>query len=63
MAVLLKSLRDESTDELVVEDIFMKEQVYQGPLMSDMPDIIFVPRPGYFSFEGTNSHQIKCSRI
>lgn len=47
LVVLLKSPRDESTGESVVE-VFMKEQIYRGPLMPRMPDIIFVPRPRLF---------------
>jgi len=51
IASLLKELRDPETGERVVEQVFFKEQIYRGPLMYRMPDVVFLPRPGYVSFE------------
>ena len=48
---MLRELRDPETGERVIEQVFVKEQVYRGPLMYRMPDIVFLPKPGYVSFE------------
>jgi len=51
IVTLLKGLRDPETGEHVIEQVFTKEQVYHGPLLYKMPDILFLPKPGYISFE------------
>jgi len=51
IAELLRELKDPETGERVIEQVFVKEQVYRGPLMYRMPDIVFLPKPGYVSFE------------
>jgi len=48
---LLKELSDPESGEAVIEEVFVKEQIYQGPLMYKMPDVIFLPKPGYVAFE------------
>jgi len=40
----LKGLVDEETGEKVVEEIFRKEEIYQGPHLKEAPDIIFFPK-------------------
>lgn len=47
----LRKLTDPETGECVVEEVFVKEQVYRGPLLDRMPDIVFIPKPGYVAFE------------
>ena len=40
----LKGLRDEETGQLVVREIYRKEELYSGPHLREAPDIVFLPR-------------------
>jgi predicted AlkP superfamily phosphohydrolase/phosphomutase len=40
----LKGLRDPQTNEAWMGEVFRREQVYDGPRVSDAPDIAFLPR-------------------
>ena len=40
----LQGLLDEETGEKVVEEIYRKEEIYQGPHLREAPDIIFFPK-------------------
>jgi predicted AlkP superfamily phosphohydrolase/phosphomutase len=40
----LKELIDEETGERVVEEIYRKEEIYQGSHLGEAPDIIFFPK-------------------
>ncbi len=47
----LQTLRDPETGELVVEQIFRREELYQGEHLEKAPDIVFLPRRlEYFGF-------------
>jgi predicted AlkP superfamily phosphohydrolase/phosphomutase len=47
----LQALRDPETGELVVEEIYRREDLYQGDHFDKAPDIIFLPRRlEYFGF-------------
>jgi predicted AlkP superfamily phosphohydrolase/phosphomutase len=47
----LQTLRDPETGELVVEEIFRREELYQGEHLEKAPDIVFLPRRlEYFGF-------------
>jgi predicted AlkP superfamily phosphohydrolase/phosphomutase len=39
----LKALKDPDTGETIVGNLFLKEEVYHGPLAGDGPDIIYLP--------------------
>lgn len=47
----LMELKDPETSIGIVERIYAKEEIYHGPYMERMPDMIIVGRPGY-SFSG-----------
>lgn len=48
---LLQSMRDPETDELLVDEIYTREQLFSGPNIERMPDIVFVPKGfRYLSF-------------
>jgi predicted AlkP superfamily phosphohydrolase/phosphomutase len=40
----LKALKDPANDEPWAGQVFRREQIYQGPRVSDAPDIAFLPR-------------------
>lgn len=40
----LKELVDEETGERVVEEIYLKEEIYSGPHVKEAPDIVFLPK-------------------
>ena len=42
----LKALRDPFTSAPLIQAVYRKEEVYRGPLMYLMPDLIVVPAPG-----------------
>lgn len=47
----LMDLRDPDTGEAVIEQVFPREEVYQGPYLDQAPDILFLPRNlEYFGF-------------
>lgn len=47
----LAELRDPDTGERVVEEVFRREEVYDGPFLDRAPDILFLPRNlEYFGF-------------
>ena len=43
----LRDLRDPENGNLVIEEIYRKEQLYYGPYLSDAPDLIFILKNGY----------------
>jgi len=47
----LKNICDPETGEKVVENVFSKEDIYSGPFMDRMPDLVIEPVSGY-SFTG-----------
>jgi predicted AlkP superfamily phosphohydrolase/phosphomutase len=50
MARLLE-LRDPHSGELVIESVYRREEVYQGPHLEEAADIVFIPtRMEYFGF-------------
>ncbi len=42
----LKSLRDLHTGKKIIQNVYRKEELYDGPLISQAPDIVFVPSDG-----------------
>ena len=40
----LKALKDPATGEPWADQVFRREQIYQGPRVSDAPDVAFLPR-------------------
>lgn len=47
----LAELRDPETGEAVVETIYRREEIYNGPQLTHAPDIVFIPkRLEYFGF-------------
>lgn len=47
----LYELKDPETGELVIEKVYKKEEVYSGPHIDTLPDLVFIPKPGYTTFE------------
>ncbi len=45
-------LRDPETGEHVIEKVYRKEEVYAGPHLDTAPDLVFLPKEGYMTFEG-----------
>lgn len=57
----LYQLTDPKTGEQVVEQVYRREDIYDGPYLDDAPDIVFIPRRlEYFGFGEYEfgSHQI-----
>jgi predicted AlkP superfamily phosphohydrolase/phosphomutase len=63
----LYRLKDSETGEYVVEKVYRKEEIYAGPYLDTLPDIIFVPKSGYMTFEeyefGANSVMTKADAV
>lgn len=51
IAAHLYRLKDPETGEFVIEKVYRKEEIYTGPHMNAFPDIVFIPKPGYMTFE------------
>jgi predicted AlkP superfamily phosphohydrolase/phosphomutase len=47
----LYGLKDPETGEFVIEKVCKKEEIYNGPHIDTLPDIVFIPKPGYTTFE------------
>jgi len=47
----LYRLKDSETGERVIEKVYKKEEIYAGPYLGMMPDIVFIPKPKYMTFE------------
>ncbi len=47
----LYGLKDPETGEFVIEKVCKKEEIYNGPHIDTLPDIVFIPKPGYMTFE------------
>jgi len=43
----LKAIRDPFTSAPVIQAVYRKEEIYHGPQMDQMPDLIVVPASGY----------------
>lgn len=48
----LRQLTDSETGEPVIQAVYKREEVYSGPYLDDAPDIVMLPKPGYFINEG-----------
>jgi len=47
----LYELKDPETGEFVIERVYKKEEIYTGSHVDTLPDIVFIPKPGYTTFE------------
>jgi len=47
----LYGLKDPETGQLVIEKVYKREEIYTGPYMDTLPDIVFIPKSGYMAFE------------
>jgi predicted AlkP superfamily phosphohydrolase/phosphomutase len=47
----LYRLKDHETGESIIEKVYTKEEIYSGPYLDTMPDIVFIPKSGYMTFE------------
>jgi len=47
----LRRLKDPETDEFVIEKVYKKEEIYNGPRIDILPDIVLIPKPGYMIFD------------
>jgi len=47
----LYRLKDSETGEHVIEKVYRKEEIYAGPYLDTLPDIVFIPKPKYMTFE------------
>jgi len=47
----LYGLKDPETGEFVIKKVYKKEEIYRGPHIDTLPDIVFIPKPGYTTFE------------
>jgi len=47
----LNILRDPDSKNLVIDKIYLKEEIYDGKYYDELPDIIFLPKKGYIGFE------------
>ncbi len=48
----LYKLKDPETGEHIVEKVYRKEEVYAGAHSRTAPDLVFLPKQGYMTFEG-----------
>jgi predicted AlkP superfamily phosphohydrolase/phosphomutase len=46
----LRDLRDPMLGEPIVDSIYVKEDIYQGPYLSTAPDVLAFEKPGYLFF-------------
>jgi predicted AlkP superfamily phosphohydrolase/phosphomutase len=49
----LEELRDPETGETVVHRVYRREELYDGPHVNDLPDLVVGFRPGYRTERGT----------
>ena len=47
----LYRVKDPETGEFVIEKVYKKEEIYNGPYLEMLPDIILVPKSGYMIFD------------
>ena len=47
----VREMRDPATGEKMVDEVFVREDLYEGPYVEQMPDVVFVPKGfRYLSF-------------
>lgn len=51
IATHLYRLKDPETGESVIDKVYKKEEIYTGPYIDALPDIVFIPKSGYMTFE------------
>ena len=47
----LYELKDPETGEFVIEKVYKKEEIFTGPHIDTLPDLVFIPKPRYTTFE------------
>ncbi len=47
----LYELKDPETGEFVIEKVYKKEEIFTGSCIDTLPDLVFIPKPGYTTFE------------
>lgn len=47
----LYELKDPETSEFVIEKVYKKEEIFNGPHIDMLPDLVFIPKHGYVTFE------------
>lgn len=61
----LLGLRDPNSGEQIVEQIYRREEIYQGPHVSEAPDLLFIPRDmkyiGYGLLQFSSNHWLAAS--
>jgi predicted AlkP superfamily phosphohydrolase/phosphomutase len=45
-------LRDPETGEHIIEKVYRREEIYEGHFVNTAPDLVFIPKQGYMTFEG-----------
>jgi predicted AlkP superfamily phosphohydrolase/phosphomutase len=52
----LLSLRDPDTGQLVLDEVFLREELYSGPYLEEAPDLIFTYRdPAYYTTDAVQT--------
>jgi predicted AlkP superfamily phosphohydrolase/phosphomutase len=47
----LKKMKDSDLKNYIIDKVYLKKDLYDGKYYEELPDIIFLPKEGYISFE------------
>jgi predicted AlkP superfamily phosphohydrolase/phosphomutase len=54
----LINVKDPMSGETFLESVKRKEEVFNGPLLNKIPDLILIPNKAFFLFPGTNEKEL-----
>ncbi len=58
MAEKLKNVRDPITGELFIHSIHRKEEIFTGPALNKIPDLIIIPNSGFYLISGISEKDL-----
>ena len=56
----LVNVKDPISGEAFIKAVYRKEEVFNGPALNKIPDLIIVPYPGFYLFSGTGEKELFC---
>lgn len=54
----LTNVKDPASGEPFIKAVYRREEIYNGPALNKIPDLIVVPYPGFYLFSGTGEKEL-----
>lgn len=56
----LNNIKDPTGGQPFIRSVFKKEEIFNGPCLEKIPDLIVVPNDGFYLFQGTSEKELFC---